>query len=130
LSIGKVEYHELCRYAQNYRGGIVFYDRYLYLCKKKGVAPSYAAVEAGISKSLVSKWKKNPSIIPSPEVLQKLSVYFRITVAQILDEDLESAHDVVIKTDRERTMDELFSQMSSEEQDRAIEYMQFLLRNN
>ena len=41
------------------RGDFVFYDRFLELCRRKGVVPTRAAVEAGISKSLVSKWKAN-----------------------------------------------------------------------
>jgi transcriptional regulator with XRE-family HTH domain len=130
LSIGKVEYDELCRYAQNYRGDIVFYDRYMALCKEKGVSASYAAVEAGISKSLITKWKKNTSIIPSPEVLQKLAAYFNITVAVLLDEELVNAHVEESKTERERLADELFSRMTDDKKDQAIEYMQFLLRNS
>lgn len=130
LSIGKVEYDELCRYAQNYRGDIVFYDRYIALCKEKGVSPSYAAVEAGISKSLITKWKKNTSIIPSPEVLQKLAAYFNITVAVLLDEDLVNAHVEESKTERERLAEELFSRMTDGKKDQALEYMQFLLRDS
>lgn len=130
MSIGKVEYDELCRYAQNYRGDIVFYDRYMALCKEKGVSASYAAVEAGISKSLITKWKKNTSIIPSPEVLQKLAAYFNITVAVLLDEELVNAHVEESKTERERLADELFSRMTDDKKDQAIEYMQFLLRNS
>jgi transcriptional regulator with XRE-family HTH domain len=130
LSIGKVEYDELCRYAQNYRGDIVFYDRYIALCKEKGVSASYAAVEAGISKSLITKWKKNTSIIPSPEVLQKLAAYFNVTVAVLLDEDLVNAHIEEGKTERERLAGELFNRMTDDKKDQAIEYMQFLLRNS
>ena len=87
LSISKVEYCELCRYAQNYRGDIVFYDKFMYLCSQKQVAPSRAAVEAGISKSLVTKWKTNRTEIPSPEILQKLSVYFSVPVSVLLSEE-------------------------------------------
>ena len=130
MSIGKVEYDELCRYAQNYRGDIVFYDRYIVLCKEKGVSPSYAAVEAGISKSLITKWKKNTSIIPSPEVLQKLAAYFNVTVAVLLDEDLVNAHVEESKTERERLAEELFSRMTDGKKDQALEYMQFLLRDS
>ena len=88
---GLVELRELCRYAQNYRGGIVFYDRFLYLCNLRGVSPSRAAVDAGISKSLVTKWKSNNIEVPSPDVLKKLAKYFSIPVSELLGEETEKA---------------------------------------
>lgn len=68
----------------------MFYDRFIELCRKKCVSPSRAAIEAGISKSLVSKWKNNAAAEPSGIVLKKLSDYFDITVSELLDESLTS----------------------------------------
>lgn len=82
-----VEFCELCRYAQNNRGDIVFYDRFAYLCKQKGVSVSRGALEAGISKSLVTKWKTNNTEIPSPDVIGKLSKYFGLPVSELLGEE-------------------------------------------
>ena len=65
----------------------MFYDRFVNLCEFKGVSPSKAAVEAGISKSLVTKWKNNSINIPSPEVLDKLSKYFGISISELLNEN-------------------------------------------
>lgn len=67
----------------------MFYDRFAYLCKQKGVSPSRAALDAGISKSLVSKWKNYNTEIPSPDVLSKLSKYFGIPVSELLGEGAE-----------------------------------------
>ncbi len=64
----------------------MFYDRYAQLCKQKGVSMSAAAEEAGFAKSLVSKWKKLKIEVPSPEILQKLSAYFGMTIAELLGE--------------------------------------------
>lgn len=72
------------------RGGFVFYDRFACLCKQKGVSPSRAALDAGISKSLVTKWKNNNTEIPSPDVLSKLSKYFGIPVSELLGEEIEN----------------------------------------
>lgn len=85
--MGFVELRELCRYAQNNRGGIVFYDRFVYLCKQKGVSPTRAALDAGISKSLVTKWKTNKVQDPSPDVLRRLAKYFNLTVAELMGEE-------------------------------------------
>lgn len=69
----------------------MFYDRFAQLCKQKDISPSRAALEAGISKSLVTKWKTNRTIIPSPDVLSKLSKYFNITVSELIGEETEKA---------------------------------------
>jgi transcriptional regulator with XRE-family HTH domain len=65
----------------------VFYDKYAYICKQRGISMSAAATEAGLSKSLVTKWKSNKVEVPSPDVLKKLSAYFNIPVSELLEED-------------------------------------------
>lgn len=65
----------------------MFYDKYARLCSKRGISMSAAAEEAGISKSLVTKWKRNKVEVPSPDVLKKLSTYFGIPVSELLDEE-------------------------------------------
>lgn len=89
--MGLVEFGELCQCAQNYGSDIVFYDRFAYLCKEKGVSVSRGATEAGISKSLVTKWKTNNVETPSPEVLNKLSKYFNMPISELLGEETEKA---------------------------------------
>ena len=69
----------------------MFYDRFVYLCSKKGVSPSRAAIEAGISKSLVTKWKTNNAKDPSPDVLRKLAAYFSMPVSELLGEENKKA---------------------------------------
>lgn len=65
----------------------MFYDKYAQLCKRRGVSMSAAAVEAGLSKSLVTKWKTNKVDVPSPDVLKKLSAYFDMPVSELLGEE-------------------------------------------
>lgn len=65
----------------------MFYDRFVYLCSQRGISPSKAAVEAGISKSLVTKWKTNNVKDPSPDVLRKLAAYFGMSVSELLGEE-------------------------------------------
>lgn len=64
----------------------MFYDRFAFLCAQRGISPSRAAIEAGISKSLVTKWKTNKVEIPSADVIRKLAAYFGISVSELLDE--------------------------------------------
>jgi transcriptional regulator with XRE-family HTH domain len=70
----------------------VFYDKYAQLCKKRGISMSAAAVEAGLSKSLVTKWKSNKVDVPSPDVLKKLSNYFGMPVSELLGEERTEEH--------------------------------------
>lgn len=64
----------------------MFYDRFVQICKEKGVSPSRAAIDAGLSKSTVSKWKNQPDAEPSGSAIKKLSDYFGISKAELLDE--------------------------------------------
>ena len=69
----------------------MFYDKYAQLCKRRGISVSAAALEAGLSKSLVTKWKANKVDVPSPDVLKKLSAYFNVPVSELLNEEEKSA---------------------------------------
>lgn len=44
-------------------------------------------MDAGLSKSLVTKWKVNKVEVPSPDVLKKLSAYFGMPVSELLGEE-------------------------------------------
>lgn len=83
----------------------MFYDTFVFLCKQKGLSPSKAAIEAHISKSLVTKWKTNGTEVPSPEVLKKLSVFFNVTPDYLLGYDIQSQID---------TLSEQISQLKKE----------------
>ena len=71
----------------------MFYDTFVFLCKQKGLSPSKAALDAKISKSLVTKWKTNGTEVPSPDVLKKLSSFFGVTPDYLLGYDIQSQID-------------------------------------
>ena len=62
----------------------MFYERFVQLCKQRGVSTSKAAIDAGLSKSTVTKWKKDPSTKPSGNVIDKLCRYFGVSVSELL----------------------------------------------
>ena len=70
----------------------MFYDKFVYLCKQKDVSPSKAATDAGISKSLVTKWRTNRVKTPSADVIDKLCAYFGLSVSELLTEDTGRAY--------------------------------------
>lgn len=65
----------------------MFYDRFCALCARRGESPSRAALNAGISKAVVSKWKQNPAAFPSGPVVEKLTNYFGISVTELLQDE-------------------------------------------
>ena len=67
----------------------MFYERFLELCKDKGVSTSKAAIDAGLSKSTVTKWKKYPTSKPSGNVITKLCNYFDVSVSELLGTEEE-----------------------------------------
>lgn len=64
----------------------MFYDRFIQLCAERGISPSRAAIEAGLSKSTVSKRKSSPSAEPTGTAIKKLTEYFGISVAELMGE--------------------------------------------
>jgi transcriptional regulator with XRE-family HTH domain len=117
-----VEFRELCRYAQNYKGDFMFYDKYVFLCKRKGVSPSRAAEEAGFAKSLVSKWRVNKTDVPSADILSKISAYFMIPVSELLGEDIKKEQPTVIDdglSEKQKAFIFKVMQMSDAELDRV-----------
>lgn len=69
----------------------MFYERFVYLCEMRGVTPSRAAIDAGLSKSTVTKWKNDPSSRPTGTVIDKLTRYFGISISELLGEKEEDA---------------------------------------
>ena len=69
----------------------MFYDKFVQICASRGVSPSRAAIEAGLSKSTVSKWKSAPNAEPTGAAIKKLTEYFGISVSELLAEENKKA---------------------------------------
>lgn len=65
----------------------MFYDRFLELCSEKGVKPTNACVEAGLSRGLAAKWKATKTEKPSADALEKMSAYFEKSIDEILGKE-------------------------------------------
>lgn len=64
----------------------MFYDNYVRLCNATGKSPSAVAVEIGIAKPTVSRWKTGS--VPNYATLMKVADYFGVTVAELTAENL------------------------------------------
>lgn len=66
----------------------MFYDIFEKLCSQKGVSPSKAAGEIGISRATVTNWKKN-GYSPRRNVLEKISSYFDVSIDALLGQETQ-----------------------------------------
>nr|DAI09761.1 MAG TPA: helix-turn-helix domain protein [Caudoviricetes sp.] len=103
----------------------MFYDNFINLCKRKKIAPSKAAIDAGFSKSLVSKWKANPNTVPTVDVLKKISDYFGITVDELLGKEKQPTEGELHPANKK--LMELSRTLSPEEAEKVYKAISLLL---
>lgn len=63
----------------------MFYENYVKLCNSINKKPSAVALEIGISKSIVSRWKNGGGLTDA--TAQKVAEYFGISVEELLGEN-------------------------------------------
>ena len=73
---------------------MAFYDIFEQLCEEKGVTPTQAARENGITQQAVSLWKKRGSV-PNAQTLVKLSDYFNTTPAYLMGNPMAKHPDAI-----------------------------------
>lgn len=76
----------------------MFYDNYLRLCNSVGKSPSAVALEIGIEKSTVTRWKQGKS--QTDANIRKVADYFGVPVSE-LTEEKEKAPDLTEKDRRD-----------------------------
>lgn len=68
----------------------MFYDTFVALCEIKGVTPTRAAIEIGMSKGTPTTWKKLGTT-PRAAQLQNIADYFGVSVSDLLSNEIEKA---------------------------------------
>ena len=61
-----------------------FFEKYVYLCKKKGMSPNGVAKVLGVSASAVTWWKKGR--VPHPSTMKTLADYFQVSINYFNDD--------------------------------------------
>ena len=112
----------------------MFYDKYAQICKQRGISKSAAAIAAGVSKSLVTKWKTNKVETPSPEVLEKLSAYFNIPISELLKEDemsikKEQPINLDGLSEKRKALIQFALEVPEDKADMVLQVMQTILKN-
>lgn len=87
----------------------MFYDKFVSLCKEKGVAPTRAALDIGLSKSAPIKWRTTGAT-PNGETLNKIAEYFSVSASVLFGEETKKAP----TPKGEREMDDLTNEILNE----------------
>ena len=66
----------------------MFYENYVRLCNSLNKSPSAVALEIGIAKPTVSRWKTGS--VPNTATLLKVSDYFGVSVSDLTEEKEKS----------------------------------------
>ena len=110
----------------------MFYDLYSKLCREKGVSPSRAALDMGISKSLPTSWK-NTGTMPKGEILSKIAVYFGVSTDYLLGNEKSAqaagGEDAELSEEDKRlqALNEKIALLSEEKRAALMDIINFLL---
>lgn len=85
----------------------MFYDNYVRLCNSVHKSPSAVAIEIGIAKPTVYRWKSGS--IPNHATAVKVADYFGVPVSELTGEQKEQAAIDVVDDDLKEYLDELRS---------------------
>lgn len=69
---------------------VTFYSTFIELCNEANKTPSKVAMEIGVSKSAVTRWKCGS--LPSDATLQKIAKYFNISISELIGIETNSLY--------------------------------------
>lgn len=101
----------------------VFYDNYLRLCNSVGKTPSAVALEIGLTKPSVSRWKSGS--MPTDATLKRIADYFGISVDELLGKEKQPT-DGELHPANKKLM-ELSRTLSPEEAEKVYKAISLLL---
>lgn len=64
----------------------MFYDKFEQLCNLKGISPTRAVEEIGLSRTIAVKWKKTAAV-PRGKTLKIIADYFGVSESYLLSDD-------------------------------------------
>lgn len=102
---------------------MAFYENYLKLCEKAGKTPSAAALEMGLSKPTVNRWKKGGGATDATAL--KVASYFGVTVKELTGEEQKEKPAPSEGSGLDARFDALLSQMTDADRADLLEYMEF-----
>ena len=98
----------------------MFYENYVRLCNSLKKTPSAVALEIGIAKPTVTRWKNGS--FPNSATLYKIADFFGVTVEELISEQKETPTLLA-----ESEPFDGYSDLTDEEKQKVKEYAAFLL---
>lgn len=110
----------------------MFYERFLTLCKGKGITPSAAATQAGFNKGTVSVWKKKyeagVDVRPEKDIMDKICSFFNCTEAWLIGADEQEKKPTPISGGEHDYEDWELAQSVMQADDQTKEVIRLLLK--
>ena len=101
-----------------------FYEKYLMLCDKNKKTPSGAALEMGLSKTTVNRWKNGGGITDA--TILKVASYFGIPKEELTGKSEQKEKPTPSEeSELDARFDALLSQMTDADRSDLLEYMEF-----
>ena len=101
----------------------MFFNTFLALCEKKNISPTRVALDIGLSKAAVTRWKQTEST-PNGDVLCKLADYFGCSVDYPLDR--ENTSDTTVLPAKLQELVDTASSLSEEQLSDLLRYVRFI----
>lgn len=101
----------------------MFFDTFLALCEKKNISPTRVALDIGLSKAAVTRWKQTEST-PNGDVLCKLADYFGCSVDYLLGR--ENTSDTTVLPAKLQELVDTASSLSEEQLSDLLRYVRFI----
>lgn len=101
-----------------------FYDNFVKMCNKIGKKPSKVAVEIGISKSIVSRWKSGGGVTDA--TAQKVAEYFDVPISELVGEHVEAKKESPPQSG-ELMYPDWYKKLTLEEVEQVRNYAYFLI---
>lgn len=100
-----------------------FYEKYLMLCDKNKKTPSGAALEMGLSKTTVNRWKNGGGITDA--TILKVATFFGVPKEELKGEPEQKEKPAPGGSELDARFDALLSQMTDADRADLLEYMEF-----
>ena len=101
----------------------MFFDTFATLCEKKNISPTRVALDIGLSKAAVTRWKQTEST-PNGDVLGKLADYLDCSVDYLLGRNNDFNVEILPATLHEIV--DIASTLSDEQLSDLLRYARFI----
>ena len=101
----------------------MFFNTFLSLCENKNSSPTRFALDIGLSKAAVTRWKQTEST-PNGDVLCKLADYFGCSVDYLLGR--ENTSDTTVLPAKLQELVDTASSLSEEQLSDLLRYVRFI----